>query len=154
MDYFTDTCTPSIFTTNKFPAWQEKYIDLLRENWDAATKSIPNEKEFNGKIGKMGEMKKAMPFVMQLKKRLQSGEDTSVVLERKLAFDEQQILQDMVAGLKRTTGFQKIAVVMAQEGTKKGLDLTDGGKEVDVESPIAENAVPGSPSFLFENFEA
>ncbi|ROW04107.1 hypothetical protein VSDG_00917 [Cytospora chrysosperma] len=143
----------TIFTTEKFPAWQEKYIDLLRENWDAATSSIPNEKEFNGKIGKMGEMKKAMPFVMQLKKRLQAGEDASVVLERKLAFDEQQILLDMVPGLKRTTGFQKIAVVMAQEGTKKGKDLTDGGKEVDVTSPIAENAVPGVPSFLFENFE-
>lgn len=101
----------------------------------------------------MGEMKKAMPFVMQLKKRLQSGEDASVVLERKLAFNEQQILLDMVSGLKRTTGFQKIAIVMAQEGTKKGKDLTGDGKEVDVTSPIAENAVTGSPSFLFENFE-
>jgi leucyl-tRNA synthetase len=127
---------------------------LLRENWDATTKSITNEKELNGKIGKMGEMKKAMPFVMQLKKRLQSGEEASVVLERKLAFDEQKTLLDMVSGLKRSTGFQRIAVIKIQEGTKKGNDLTDGGKEVDVTSPIGDNAVPGQPSFLLENFEA
>ncbi|KAH8759895.1 leucyl-tRNA synthetase [Diaporthe sp. PMI_573] len=144
----------TIFTTDKFPAWQEKYVDLLRENWDATTKSITNEKELNGKIGKMGEMKKAMPFVMQLKKRLQSGEEASVVLERKLAFDEQKTLLDMVSGLKRSTGFQRIAVIKIQEGTKKGNDLTDGGKEVDVTSPIGDNAVPGQPSFLLENFEA
>ncbi|KAG6354707.1 hypothetical protein INS49_004725 [Diaporthe citri] len=144
----------TIFTTDKFPAWQEKYVDLLRENWDANNKSITNEKELNGKIGKMGEMKKAMPFVMQLKKRLQSGEEPSVVLERKLAFDEQKTLLDMVPGLKRSTGFQRIIVIKIQEGTKKGNDLTDGGKEVDITSPIGDNAVPGVPSFLLENFEA
>ena len=100
----------------------------MKEMWDPATKSV-NDKEMNPKIAKMGEMKKAMPFVMQLKKRLQSGEEASVVLERKLAFDEQQTLLDMVPGLKRSTGFQRIVVIKIQEGTKKGNDLTDGGKE-------------------------
>ena len=50
----------TIFAAAKFPAWQEKYIDLVREAWHPDTKSI-NDKELNGKIAKMGEMKKAMP---------------------------------------------------------------------------------------------
>lgn len=95
-----------------------------------------------------------MPFVKQLQKRLEAGEDASDVLERKLSFDEQTILLEMVSGLKRTTGFTKIVVVHVIEGTKKGKDLTDGGKEIDITSPLGDNAVPGAPSFLFENYEA
>lgn len=107
----------------------------------------------NDKIKTMGEAKKAMPFVKQLQKRLEAGEEASVVLERKLAFDEQATLLEMVSGLKRTTGFSKIVIVHVLEGTAKGKDLTNGGKEIDIVSPIAQNAVPGSPSFLFENHE-
>lgn len=94
-----------------------------------------------------------MPFVKQLQKRLEAGEDASVVLNRKLGFDEQATLLNMVSGLKRTTGFGKIAVVKVDEGTKKGKDLTDGGKEVEIKSPLGDNAVPGAPSFMFENYE-
>ena len=75
----------TIFAAAKFPAWQEKYIDLVREAW-IWHKAI-NDKEFNGKIAKMGEMKKAMPFVQGLKKRRWRGEAESM-FDRKLAFDE------------------------------------------------------------------
>lgn len=95
-----------------------------------------------------------MPFVKQLQKRLEAGEDASIVLDRKLAFDEQAILLEMVSGLKRTTGFSKIVVVHVAEGSKKGKDLTDGGKEIELSSPLADNAVPGQPSYLFENHSA
>lgn len=79
----------TIFVTDSFPAWQAKYIDLLGEVWDASTgKQKIDDKELNGRIGKMGEMKKAMPFVQALKKRLRDGEPAEVVLSRKLAFDE------------------------------------------------------------------
>lgn len=142
-----------IFTTDKFPAWQEKYIDLLREHWDTSAKAIKNDKDMNDKIKKMGEAKKAMPYVKQLQRRLEAGEDTSAVLERKLGFDEQTTLLEMVSGLKRTTGFSKIVVVQVAEGTAKGKDLTDGGKEIDITTPIAQNAVPGAPSFMFENHQ-
>lgn len=94
-----------------------------------------------------------MPFVKQLQRRLEAGEDSSTVLERKLSFDEQTLLLEMLSGLKRTTGFSKIAIVHVAEGTKTGKDLTDGGKEVDVSSPVAASAVPGTPSFMFENYE-
>lgn len=125
----------------------------MRENWDTTANKAKDDKALNDSIKKMGEAKKAMPFVKQLQKRLEAGEDASVVLERKLGFDEQAILLDMISGVKRTTGFSKIVVIHVAEGSKKGKDLTDGGKEMDISSPVADNAVPGQPSFLFENYE-
>ncbi|KAF5007544.1 hypothetical protein FDECE_6135 [Fusarium decemcellulare] len=142
----------TIFVTDKFPAWQAKYIELLKEMWNVETKSV-NDKELNGKIGKMGEMKKAMPFVQNLKRRLQTGEPASKVLEQKLAFDEKETLLQMVAGLKRTGGLVACDIVSVEEGGKKGVNLADR-KEVDISVPVAENAVPGVPTFFFENVEA
>ncbi|KAM0341481.1 hypothetical protein ACHAPQ_000572 [Fusarium lateritium] len=143
----------TIFVTDKFPAWQAKYIDLLKEMWKVETNSV-NDKELNGKIGKMGEMKKAMPFVQNLKRRLQAGEPTSVVLEQKLAFDEKETLLQMVPGLKRTGGLSVCDIVSVEEGGKKGNNLTADGKEVEISVPTAEHAVPGQPTFYFENVEA
>lgn len=142
----------TIFVTDKFPAWQAKYIDLLKEMWNPATKSV-NDKELNGKIAKMGEMKKAMPFVQSLKKRLQSGEPESAVLAQKLAFDEKETLSQMQSGLMKTAGLVACDVLVVEEGGKKGVNLADG-KEVEIANPIAENAVPGSPTFFFENVQA
>ncbi|OAA46365.1 leucyl-tRNA synthetase [Metarhizium rileyi] len=142
----------TIYISDKFPAWQAKYIDLLKEMWDPATKSV-NDKELNGKIAKMGEMKKAMPFAQTLKKRLQAGESPSVVLEQKLAFNEKETLAQMLPGLKKTAGLVDCDVLVVEEGGKKGVYMVDG-KQVDVTSPVAENAVPGVPTFFFENVDA
>ncbi|KFA49605.1 hypothetical protein S40293_06622 [Stachybotrys chartarum IBT 40293] len=142
----------TIFMTERFPSWQAKYIDLLKEMWDVANKSV-DEKQLNGRIGKMGEMKKAMPFVQVLKKRLQVGEPASAVLEQKLAFDEKETLLQMMPGLKRTSGLVACDVLIVSEGSKKAVNLIDG-TEVEVTAPAAENAVPGQPTFFFENVEA
>jgi leucyl-tRNA synthetase len=83
----------TIFITDSFPEWQSKYIDLLKEVWDPATNTQNiDDNALNGRIGKMGEMKKAMPFVQALKKRLKEGEPADVVLARKLVFDEKTTL--------------------------------------------------------------
>lgn len=142
----------SIFVNDKFPAWQGKYLELLKEMWDPETKSV-QDKVLNGKIGKMGEMKKAMPFVQGLKKRLQAGEPASSVLEQKLLFDEQETLLQMRPGLIRTGGLVLCDILAVSEGTKKGVNLATQ-ETVDVTAQIAENAVPGVPTFLFENVEA
>ncbi|KAL2261951.1 hypothetical protein VTK26DRAFT_2908 [Humicola hyalothermophila] len=142
----------TIFMTESFPAWQAKYIELLKEVWDPATNTQRIEdKELNGRIAKMGEMKKAMPFVQALKKRLRDGEPAETVLERKLAFDEKKTLLAMVPGLKRAAGLEDVQILAVQEGSKKGKDLTAGGAEVDVTAPVAESALPGQPSFHFAN---
>ncbi|KAL8335502.1 hypothetical protein RB598_009606 [Gaeumannomyces tritici] len=144
----------TIFTAEAFPAWQQKYIDLIKESWDSSKGGIRDEKELSARIGKMGEMKKAMPFVQALKRRLQAGENASAVLERKLAFDEQTTLLAMVPGLKRTAGCVSVDVVAVTEGSKKGKLLSDDSKMVDVTAQAADGAVPGQPTFFFENVEA
>ncbi|KAK4464648.1 putative leucyl-tRNA synthetase, cytoplasmic [Cladorrhinum samala] len=142
----------TVFMTESFPAWQAKYIELLKEVWDVeANKSKVDDKELNGRIGKMGEMKKAMPFVQALKKRLASGEPANAVLERKLAFDEKKTLLAMVPGLKRAAGLESIQILAVEEGNKAAKDLTNGDAEVEITNPVAEAALPGQPSFFFTN---
>ncbi|KAL4791213.1 hypothetical protein BDV19DRAFT_314022 [Aspergillus venezuelensis] len=140
----------TIFAAKKFPSWQEKYIDLVREAFDAVSLSI-NDKELNAKVGKLGEMKKAMPFVQGLKKRLiGTKEKPENVFERKLPFDEFAVLKEMTVNLKKTTGAKEIEVVAVEEGGKEGEVVGTGEKR---EGLQAENAVPGQPTFTFTNVE-
>ncbi|CAG8158148.1 unnamed protein product [Penicillium salamii] len=140
----------TIYVAKKFPVWQEKYIDLVREAFDSLSVSF-NDKELNSKVGKLGEMKKAMPFIQTLKRRLvNGGEAPENVFERKLPFDEFSVIAEMVTGLKRTAGFKEIDVIAVDEGGKTGEVLGSGEKR---EGLSAENAVPGQPSFQFTNVE-
>ena len=140
----------TIFAAKKYPAWQEKYIDLVREAFDALNISI-NDKELNAKVGKLGEMKKAMPFIQTLKRRLVQGREApETVFERKLPFDEFAVLSEMVVGLKRTAGYKEVEIIAVDEGGKTGEVLGSGEKR---EGLSAENAVPGQPTYLFANVE-
>ncbi|PHH80421.1 hypothetical protein CDD80_1625 [Ophiocordyceps camponoti-rufipedis] len=139
----------TIYTTDKFPGWQAKYVHLLGELWRAETGTV-DERELSGRMAKMGEMKKAMPFVQGLKKRLQAGEATSTVLERRLAFDERETLRQMVPGLCRTAGLASCRIVAVDEGGKTGVDVEDGGVVTGL-AAVAEQAVPGVPTLLLEN---
>lgn len=143
----------SIFCALKYPAWQDGVIDIVRQNFadmkldvGAISKSIPK-----------AESKRAMPFVQVLKKSLEGGIEPSTVFERKLAFDEVSVLREMVSGLQQTV--QKCAVVeviVVEEEGKKGKVVggTAGVKVGEERSELpqsAENAVPGQPTFFFEN---
>jgi leucyl-tRNA synthetase len=142
----------TIFVAAKFPAWQEKYIDLVKEAWDG--KGM-DDKEVNAKVAKMGEMKsnkKVMPFVMGLKKRLTSGEKADLVFNRKLAFDEVQTLKNMVPGLKKAAGLSVVEVIEVAEGGKTGKIVGEDREATEL-PPHAESAVPGVPTFSFENVE-
>lgn len=139
----------TIFVAKKFPTWQEKYIDLVREAFDAVSLNI-NDKELNAKVGKLGEMKKAMPFVQGLKRRLvQSKEKPETVFERQLGFDELQVLKDYAGNIKKTTGCNVLEIVSVEEGGKTGT--TADGEARESLPPVAESAVPGQPTFQFEN---
>lgn len=119
-----------------------------------------DEKKLNTEVQARGkaEMKRAMPFVQQLKKRLTSGESREVVFDRKLAFDEQEVLRKMVGGLRRTTGCKVVEVVKVEgeeEGEKVGVVVVgegEGGKREELPS-VSGHATPGSPTFYFENIE-
>lgn len=60
----------------------------------------------------------------------------------------------MVPGLKRTAGLSAIQIIVVEEGSKKGKDLTNNNEEVDIKAIAADAAVPGQPSFFFENVQA
>ena len=146
----------SIFFAASFPKWQDEYIGLVRDNFDALKISVDEKKvgeTLKAKGGK--EMKRAMPFVQSLKKRLHAGEKQEVVFERKLAFDEGKVLGEMVKGLKRTTGCKVVDVVKVEgeeEERKGNVVAGDGdGERKDVLPLTAALAVPGNPSFHFEN---
>jgi leucyl-tRNA synthetase len=132
----------TIFAAKTFPAWQDKYVELVRDALEKST--LHDDKALNGQVAKMGkgpEMKKAMPFVQALKKRIVNGEPKEAVFERKLPFDEVAILGEMRKGLMKTTGCKEVNVVEVGEENRVGLPQ------------VAEQAVPGQPSFAFENVE-
>lgn len=139
----------TIYVAKKFPAWQDKYIDLVRENFDAINLSV-NDKSLNGQVGKLGEMKKAMPFVQGLKRRLiQAREKPEIVFNRELGFDEVQVLNEMLGSLRKFTGSKEVVVLSVEEGCEFGT--TPSGEKVEGLSPSSNSAVPGQPSFHFEN---
>lgn len=92
-----------------------------------------------------------MPFVQGLKKRLvNSKENPDTVFDRKLPFDELQILGDMVDTLRKSTGCKVIDVISVEEGGKTGTVFGSGEAREGLPS-VAESAVPGNPTFHFEN---
>ncbi|KAL8934811.1 MAG: hypothetical protein Q9211_005035 [Gyalolechia sp. 1 TL-2023] len=147
-----------IYTASAFPAWQQKYIDLVKDFHDRASLE---DKSLNAEVGRMGEGKKAMPFVQTLKRRIQTGEDASDVFDRKLAFDETEVLGQMLRGLRKTVpkcrGVEIVAVEGEDEGKKRGRIVRSEGEglgAVGEERELlgaAEMAVPGGPTFFFEN---
>jgi len=139
----------TIFVALAYPAWQEKYIDLIRETFDTLTLRT-DEKVLDARIKGMGEMKKAMPFVQGIKRRLQV-EPCETVFDRKLVFDEVVVLKEAIAGIGKAAGAVEVRVVVIEENGKgKRVDGGGGEEEVDVPA-MAENAEPGNPRFEFEN---
>ena len=143
----------SIFCARKYPSWQDGVIDIVREQF----KDMKLDVGTVSKIIPKAESKRAMPFVQQLKKSLEGGVEPSTVFERKLQFDEVEVLGQMVAGLKQTV--QKcvsVEVVVIDEGGKNG-EVVKGTERVELGArreglpAAAENAVLGQPSFFFEN---
>lgn len=143
----------SIFCALKYPSWQDGIIDIVRNSFkdmsldmSAVSKSIPKQ-----------ETKRAMPFVQHLKKALETGIEPSTVFERKLAFDEVAVLKEMVPGLKQTVlKCASVELVLVNDGGKSGKVVGGTeGVEVGSERPElpsnAESAVPGQPTFFFEN---
>jgi len=85
-----------------------------------------------------------------------AGESPGSVLDRKMAYDEVAVLKEMIKGLGRTLGCKEIDVILVEEGGKEGKVVASSGNlaegEMREELPQqAENAVPGAPTFVFEN---
>jgi leucyl-tRNA synthetase len=143
----------TIFVAEAFPAWQEKYVQLVKGQYDA-TGSV-DTKALTKSIDKP-DMKKAMPFIQNLKRRIDTGEAATVVLSLRLAFDEVSTLKEMVPGLQQTVSkLVAVEIVSTKEGEQTGkvmFSTTEG--QVGESRPLsggALSAVPGSPGLQFEN---
>ncbi|KAF1991686.1 leucyl-tRNA synthetase [Aulographum hederae CBS 113979] len=143
----------TIFVAQRYPAWQEKYIDLVREAFDKVKISL-DVKALTPKIAKP-DMKKAMPFIQGMKQSLEKGVDPQKVFERQLPFNEVDVLLQMVPGLKATVKkCKEVEIVKVNDDGKGGIVMEENGKDGEGKSdlpPNAEAAVPGSPTFLFVN---
>ncbi|KAF2405012.1 leucyl-tRNA synthetase-like protein [Trichodelitschia bisporula] len=141
----------TIFVAKSWPAWQQKYLNVVRELFDGLTLDI---KKVQPKIEKP-DMKKAMPFVQGLKRRLESGEKKEAVFERELGFDEVLVLLEMIPGLLAIVPKLKVVeVVIVDDGAKEGVKIeADGkaGEKVTSLPPAAAGAEPGVPTFEFSN---
>lgn len=145
----------TIYAALKYPEWQEQYIDLVREKFNGMALDM---KEVSKGIDKK-DSKRAMPFIQGLKKSLEMGIPTDVVFERKLAFDEEQVLAEMLPGLRQTiVKCVAIEVILVDQGGKSGKivasignNAASKGTEKTGLPPAAEGAVPGNPNFFFEN---
>ena len=138
----------TIYIAQSWPAWQSKYIELIQNQLKSL--GLIDVKEATKKIAKP-EMKKAMPFVQDIKRKLDSGEPREKVLERKLAFDEITVLKEMAPGLKSSVPkLVDVSIVLVGEDGKSGKSAISGAK-VDSLPLMAAKAEPGSPSFEFAN---
>ena len=150
----------SIFFATSYPGWQDDYIELVRKNFDATTLEFNEEVIMKGIKAKGGkEVKRGMTFWLGLKRSVKGGEPQEEVFERKLAFDEQEVLGFMAAGLRKTTGCRVVQIIKVdgEEGEKKGKFAFGEGQGKEIRSgelpASAETAVPGTPSFHFENIQ-
>lgn len=136
----------TIYVARNWPAWQTKYIELIRQQLEST--KLVDMKVVSKQIDKP-DMKKAMPFVQLIKRKLDAGESREAVLERKVPFDEVAVLKEMAPGLKSTVPkLKEVDVVVVEEGGKTGTNLE--GKSVNL-GPPAASAEPGQPSFEFAN---
>lgn len=139
----------TIYVALTYPGWQEKYIDLVRAAFDNVSLKV-DDKAVNVQVAKLGEVKKAMPFVQNLKKRL-ATESSKNVFDRKLAFDEVATLKEAVPTLMKITGAKVVSVVIVEDGGKTGKDLDR--KTLENLPAQAEGAEPGNPKFEFTNIK-
>lgn len=150
-----DASKPAVLTllvSTSFPEWQDEYIELVRQLFESLT--LSDNKIIKEKVGK--DMKRAMPFINFLKQRL-AKEDPKTVFNRKLTFDEGELLQKVVDNIQKSTTtikIEKLNVVSFPYGSKQGLDLATG-KEVQITATgkVVEAAVPGQPGILIRNTE-
>jgi leucyl-tRNA synthetase len=140
----------TIFVAAKFPDWQEKYVDILHSVWDGQKMTI-DEAKLMAEMKKIAgpELKKAMSFVQGLKRRLVSGEESTTVFNRKLAFSEPETLEQMSAGLKRAANLAELEIIKI-DGEGNGVTFP-GKRQVGTLPQVAEASGPGTPTFHFDN---
>ncbi|ONH66132.1 Leucine--tRNA ligase, cytoplasmic [Cyberlindnera fabianii] len=140
----------TIFISESFPEWQNNYIELVRQLFEKQT--LDDNKVIKEAVGK--DMKRAMPFISNLKVRL-TKESPSVVFNRELNFSEVDTVKTAIDNIKRAASaikVEEIQVIAFQNGAKVGKDVSTGEEvPITITGKIIDSAVPGQPGLLMEN---
>jgi leucyl-tRNA synthetase len=95
-----------IYITKDYPAWQDEYVKLLKEDLSGGLA----EKKLEG-MPKGKEKTRDFAFVRELKNSIANG-DSKAVLEREMPFDEVEVLEQMSPGLKFNGGLADVRITM------------------------------------------
>lgn len=140
----------TLLVSTSFPEWQDEYIGLVRELFESHT--LNDNKIIKERVGK--DMKRAMPFINFLKQRLVK-ENPKTVFNRKLTFDEGEVLGKVADIIKRSTTTIEVAelqILTFPHGGKKGKDIATGEEvEITATGKVVESAVPGQPGIVITN---
>lgn len=142
----------SLYVASSFPEWQDKYIELVRELFEAQT--LNDNKVLKTKV-EPKEMKRAMPFISLVKARL-TKEKPEVVFNRKLNFDELDVIKKALAVLKKSTAKVTVAdieVITFDNGAEVGKNVTTGEEVALPKVKTIDSAVPGQPGIVIVNIE-
>ncbi|KIW01134.1 leucine-tRNA ligase [Verruconis gallopava] len=123
----------TLYIASSYPKWQDELIALVTESLDGLTLDV---KKIMPKIDKKN--KKAMPFIMSLKQSIEKSGSTEV-LDRKLAFNEVDVLKHILPSLKAT-------VYKCKE-----IEIVEIDPNASELPPAAQSAVPGNPGIDFAN---
>ncbi|KAH8924540.1 leucine-tRNA ligase [Atractiella rhizophila] len=130
-----------IYTSSKFPEWQEKCVAIVKESYSTEEAKV-NDELVKNKLASSGMLKdkRAMPFIQVFKRRItQFGADTA--FNRTLLFEERTLLESLVPYLKRALAFDEVVIVSVEDGQKDG--------EKDTEKTAREASEPANPTFVF-----
>ncbi|ODV74633.1 leucine--tRNA ligase CDC60 [Cyberlindnera jadinii NRRL Y-1542] len=140
----------TIFISENFPEWQNDYIEIVRELFEK--QSLNDNAVIKEKVGK--DMKRAMPFISNLKQRLVK-ESPDVVFNRELNFDEVATVKTAIETIKRAASAFKVhdvQVISFKNGTRVGTDIFTGEEvPITITGKIIDSAVPGQPGLVMEN---
>ncbi len=138
----------NIYVTRSWPPWQQCYVDLVQEQFDGVSLDVKSVAKMVGKV----DMKRAMPFIQDLKRKLESGESPDAVLDRILGFDEVEVLKEMVPVLKSTVPKLKgVSIIVVDEGGQNESSSNAGRNGGEGIPRIGSSAEPGNPSLEFLN---
>lgn len=140
----------TVFLSTKLPDWQETCLNLLTRALDEL--GLVDMKNIGKQLDKK-DTKRAMPFIKGLKDRLDAGEDRGAVLNARLPFDEKRALAEMIPALTHTLQPRCSSVRVIEVQGTSGVDIVSGEAWEGELSGTALAAVPGKPTFQFDNVE-
>lgn len=135
-----------LLVASGYPAWQEEAISILRQHYDADSKSFRGGDEpviaaLRASLASpvmAKHAKKVMPFAMELKARVQSQGPKA--FERMLPFDEHAVLSDNLEYLTKSMGLLSVRV-MKEDNC--------GEQQSEEVKRKWESAIPGEPAVRF-----